>query len=59
MADTLKRELDIDAELIEGEKGVFDVVADGQLVFSKHAVGRFPEDNEILEALEGARPTRE
>jgi predicted Rdx family selenoprotein len=27
------------------------VVADGKLVFSKHREGRFPEDEEILEAL--------
>ena len=25
--------------------------ADGELIFSKHAVGRFPEDSEVLEAL--------
>jgi len=30
---------------------VFDVVADGRLVFSKHAAGRFPEEAEIVEAL--------
>jgi hypothetical protein len=27
------------------------VVADGDLVFSKHAEGRFPDDAEVLEAL--------
>jgi len=30
---------------------VFDVAADGDLVFSKHAEGRFPEDAEVVEAL--------
>jgi hypothetical protein len=27
------------------------VVANGNLVFSKHAAGRFPEEREIVEAL--------
>jgi hypothetical protein len=27
------------------------VVADGDLVFSKHAEGRFPEDAEVVAAL--------
>jgi hypothetical protein len=30
---------------------VFDVAADGKLIFSKHAAGRFPRDAEILSAL--------
>jgi selT/selW/selH-like putative selenoprotein len=34
-----------------GGKGQFDVVADGELVFSKHESGRFPEEDEILLAL--------
>jgi len=35
-------------ELIEGDGGVFDVAIDGELVFSKHAEGRFPSHEEIL-----------
>jgi len=34
-----------------GDNGVFDVVADGDLIFSKHAAGRFPDEEEIVEAL--------
>jgi hypothetical protein len=30
---------------------VFDVTADGKLVFSKHAEKRFPDDDEVLAAL--------
>jgi selenoprotein W-related protein len=37
--------------LIEGSGGIFEVVVDGQLIFSKKAVGRFPEAAEILDAL--------
>ena len=43
--------MDCEPELIEGTNGVFDVVADGGLVFSKHQEGRFPETDEILDAL--------
>jgi selT/selW/selH-like putative selenoprotein len=32
---------------------VFEVVADGKLVFSKKASGRFPSDSEVLESLQG------
>lgn len=37
--------------LVPGKDGVFDVRAGDQLVFSKHATGRFPEHAEVLEAL--------
>jgi predicted Rdx family selenoprotein len=36
-----------------GGKGQFDVVADGQLLFSKHDAGRFPEHAEIVSSLAG------
>ena len=41
----------IDAKLIKGDNGVFDVVADGRLLFSKDDQGRFPENSEVLELL--------
>lgn len=41
----------MDCELIRGDGGVFDVVADGDLLFSKQKEDRFPEAAEILEAL--------
>jgi hypothetical protein len=37
--------------MIKGEKSQYDVVADGTLVFSKQAEGRWPELTEILDAL--------
>jgi hypothetical protein len=39
------------AEAIGGGKGQFDVLRDGEKVFSKRETGRFPEDGEILAAL--------
>jgi hypothetical protein len=40
-----------DAHAIEGARSQFDVVADGELVFSKQQEHRFPEDDEILAKL--------
>ena len=37
--------------LIEGTRGVFDVVVDGKLIFSKHEADRFPEHAEIIRFL--------
>jgi selT/selW/selH-like putative selenoprotein len=48
---TLKKELGAQVELIKGRGGIFDVVADGKPVYSKHATGRFPEENEVVEAI--------
>jgi selT/selW/selH-like putative selenoprotein len=33
--------------LIKGKDGVFEVEADGTLVFSKRRLGRFPEPGEV------------
>jgi len=41
----------VHAELIEGSGGVFDVTANGTLVYSKHRTGRFPDSAEVLQAL--------
>jgi selT/selW/selH-like putative selenoprotein len=38
-------------QLIEGGGGIFDVVVDGQKIYSKHETGRFPEHDEILSQL--------
>ena len=40
-----------DAVDIPGEKSQFDVIADGQLVFSKQHVGRHAEPGEVLAAI--------
>jgi len=41
----------VEATLIESRGGVFEVVADGKLVFSKKNLGRFPDENEVSELL--------
>ena len=51
MAADIARELRIEPNLIAGDKGIFDVEVDGQVIFSRHKEGRFPESQEILEKI--------
>ena len=51
MAAEISDDLGIDAVLIKGSKGIFDVIRDGTLVFSKHDEGRFPNPGEVIQAL--------
>ena len=44
----MKKALGVDSELTAGSGGVFEITVDGKKVFSKKALGRFPEDGEIL-----------
>ncbi|UCC72770.1 MAG: Rdx family protein [Gemmatimonadota bacterium] len=54
MADELrKRYTDIEIELIEGSGGAFELRRDGEVIFSKLGVGRFPETEEVFELLDG------
>ena len=43
------------ASVVEGAKSQFDVIADGELVFSKQQEGRFPEEDEVLGLLASSR----
>jgi len=38
-------------KLIPSGGGVFEVMVDGRLIFSKRQLGRFPEPDEIFEKL--------
>jgi predicted Rdx family selenoprotein len=42
-----------DASIAEGGNGQFDVVRDGELVFSKKQEHRWPETGEVLSRLQG------
>lgn len=37
--------------LIKGGGGVFEVIVDGELVYSKRALNRFPEASEVAEII--------
>jgi len=52
LAAELKDRTSHDAEAVSGEKSQFDVVADGKLLFSKQREGRWPETDEIIQALD-------
>ena len=40
--------------LIHGEKGIFDVIVDGEVLYSKHETGRHAESGEVLELFRAA-----
>ena len=51
MAADIRQWFGIEAELIPSGGGVFEVLARDKIVFSKKAMGRFPEEEEIYTAM--------
>ena len=51
LAAKISTELGIEATLLKGVAGVFDIIANEKVIFSKKEEQRFPQDVEILEAL--------
>ncbi len=51
MAEAIRERFDVSATLVEGRGGIFDVHLDGELIYSKHETGQFPEHDEILAKL--------
>jgi selT/selW/selH-like putative selenoprotein len=43
---------DAEVRLIESSGGIFDVIVDGQLVFSKKQARRHAEPGEVLKAIQ-------
>ena len=43
--------MDCETELVASHGGVFEVVVDGALLFSKKSSGRFPDDGEVLDLI--------
>jgi selenoprotein W-related protein len=52
LAAEIKKAKGIDATLVKGSGGIFDVYQGEKLVFSKHQEHRFPEPDEILGELD-------
>ena len=52
LAAEISETLGLEAELAKGSGGVFDVKADDAVIFSKHDEGRFPDNVEVIEALQ-------
>ena len=38
--------------LIEGAGGIFDVTLNGQLIYSKHQTGVFPDEDQLLTQIQ-------
>ena len=51
MAAAIKKEFGVNSEYIKSGGGLFEVVKDGELLFSKQATGRFPENREIINLI--------
>jgi len=43
----------VESELVPGSGGIFDVIVDDKLVFSKFETGRFPDSGEIVQKIKG------
>ena len=51
MAAAINKKFHTEPELIKGGGGIFDVKADGKLIYSRHQTGQFPEEQEVINAL--------
>ena len=51
MAAAIQDELGLETELVKGSGGIYDVEVDGDLLFSKHEMGRYPENDEVVAEL--------
>ena len=47
LAEELYKAVGVEADLFPGSNGIFDVIVDGDQVFSKYKAGRFPEPGEV------------
>ncbi len=52
----MKKESNADVELIPSSGGVFEVVVEGKLIFSKKSLNRFPEDGEVVHLISTDQP---
>jgi len=43
--------------LIKGKGGIFDVIVDGRLIFSKHQLHRFPDPGEVTRRIREMQKT--
>ena len=53
LEDELREQLGstVDVRLIGGENGVFEITVEGDLIFAKSQLGRFPNDGEIINLI--------
>jgi len=51
LAAKLKRALGVDSSLRRGSGGVFDVIVDGEIVYSKFKMGTFPDEAALVQQI--------
>jgi hypothetical protein len=52
MAAAIKSNLNLTAQLVEGHNAIFQVTANGQILFDNHGVcGQLPETKDILKSI--------
>ena len=51
LAAELKEATGLDSELVFGKRGDFEVTVDGEKIFSKQKMSRFPEPGEVLKII--------
>ncbi len=56
LAAELRESLKVDATLVPGRGGIFQVHLDGQIIFDKKTVGRYPILGEMTKAIRDLRP---
>jgi predicted Rdx family selenoprotein len=52
LSDELKQNFDVRVTLQRGHSGIYDVALEGKIIFCKDELGRFPEEDEIVEIIE-------
>ena len=52
LRESIQSKFGVNAELIKGTGGVFEVTLNNSLIFSKKELGRFPNENEIEKILD-------
>lgn len=41
----------MEPKLVRGKGGIFDVLVDDEMIYSKHETGRFPSEDEIIQSI--------
>jgi len=54
LAAKIEQALGVEPELIPKGGGIFDVVVDGDLVYSKFDTGTFPDEDKLVASLLGS-----
>ena len=51
LVEKMKEDLNLSAELIKSDGGVYEITMNGELIYSKRKTGVFPEESEIIDKV--------